>query len=72
MERLRQAQENLNSNAAQVIGVGAAGSIWVDRLDLGIKVLSAIYFTLLIITMGTKLYKSIRDHFNGSKGSGEP
>ena len=60
MERLKQGQEILNSAGAQVVGVGAAGSIWVEQLDLGIKVASAIYVTLLIISISSKLYKDWR------------
>lgn len=58
MERLKESV--LNSPAAQVLGVGAAGSVWIERLDLGIKVASAIYLCLLITTMSIKLYKSVR------------
>ena len=60
MQILKQGQEILNSAGAQVVGVGAAGSIWVEQLDLGIKVASAIYVTLLIISISTKLYKDWR------------
>lgn len=67
MERLRDAQNALNSAGAQVIGVGAAGSIWIDRLDVGIKIASAIYLCLLITTMGLKLYKNVREHFGKVK-----
>jgi len=66
MERLKQVQESLNNIPAQLVGVGAAGSLWVERVDLYFKVISAVYISLLVIIMTIKLYKSVRDHFNGN------
>jgi len=40
-----------NTKSAQVIGVGAVGSVWTTYLDLGFKVLSVVYLSILIYSL---------------------
>ena len=60
MEKLiKQGSEILNNTPAQTVGALTAGGslMWVEYMDLWLKVGSGVYITLMIISISTKLYR---------------
>ena len=58
---LMSAENLIDNKAGHVVGVSAASStLWIDYIDLGIKVLSAIYISMLVISMTHKGISKIK------------
>jgi hypothetical protein len=60
LDFVQQVNEAIDNKIGHGIGVGAASTNFITYIDLGIKVLSAVYLVLLITSMIDKRIKDRR------------
>ena len=69
LDFVQQVNEAIDNKIGHAIGVGAAGTNFITYIDLGIKVLSAVYLVLLITSMIDKRIK--HQHRSGKSKNDE-